>query len=174
MIHCYIGNGKGKTTAALGLALRASGWGRRVYVAQFLKDIKYPCGEIRAVRVHKAGIVIERFKNQIHPMFLKNQKVNTGQIKKSIERSLTKIESFIRTKKFDMIVFDEILDAIAEGFVASKKVTDILKRAHAIEVVVTGRRAPSEILRLADYVSYVEKVKHPFDKKCVARQGVEY
>jgi len=174
MLHCYIGNGKGKTTAALGIALRAAGWGKRVYIAQFLKDIQYPCGEIRATSALKGNIIIERFAHQIHPMFLKNRPCDTGKLKKSIQQSLARIKGFIAAGKFDMIILDEILDAVAEGFTTKRKVMDVLKKARELEVVLTGRKVPLEIVRMADYVSRIEKIKHPFDKKCLARRGVEY
>jgi cob(I)alamin adenosyltransferase len=174
MLHLYIGDGKGKTTAALGCALRALGWGKRVYCAQFLKDTLFPCGELQAAKKYKLKLTIERFENQVHPIFLKKENINIGKIKASINNGLKKIKSLIRGKRFDIIILDEILDALNAGFLSAKVLTDIIKKAKGTELILTGRTAPSSIMRLADYISFIGKIKHPFDRKIYARKSIEY
>ncbi|MDP2922937.1 MAG: cob(I)yrinic acid a,c-diamide adenosyltransferase [Candidatus Omnitrophota bacterium] len=174
MVHLYIGDGKGKTTAALGCALRALGWGKKVYCAQFLKDINHPCGEIKAVKDYKLNIKIERFNGQTHPIFLNKHEVDIKKIKRSVTKSLAKIETFIRAKKFDMVILDEVLDTLAGKFISQKILTRIIKNANDTELILTGRTAPSSVVRLADYISFIGKIKHPFDKKVIARKSIDY
>lgn len=174
MIHLYIGDGKGKTTAAFGLALRALGWGKKVYVAQFLKDIHYPSGIIKAINVYGLKIKVERFEDQIHPIFLPKDKINRSVIKKSVNKAVSRIEQFIRQKKFDMIILDEILNALDAGFVTESKLSHVIENAQDVELVFTGRLAPQSIVKAADYVSRIKKIKHPFDKNVFARKGIEY
>lgn len=174
MLHLYIGDGKGKTSAALGCALRAIGWGKRVYCAQFLKDINYASGEINAIKLANLAIKIERFKEQIHPFFCKKGSVDIVKIRRSIKESLVKIENSIVKREFDIIILDEILNALREKFVSEARLTSLIKKAKDTELIFTGRTAPSALIRLADYVSYIKKIKHPFDKKTPARRSIEY
>jgi cob(I)alamin adenosyltransferase len=172
MVHLYIGDGKGKTTAALGLALRASGWGRRVYIAQFIKDSGFASGEIKALA--KTKITIERFKNQLHPMFAEGKKLDPGQLRQSMAESLDRVEGLLTGAKFDLIVLDEILNALEAKLFAPERLKRIVRRAGDIELVLTGRRASDEIKQAADYISVITKAKHPFDKKILAREGIEF
>jgi len=172
MVHVYIGDGKGKTTASLGLALRALGWGKRVYIAQFLKDPKTPCGEIKAL--DKIKIKTDRFKNQIHPIFLKKGAFDRVKTKESVDEALKRIEKILRDKKHDVVVLDEILNILALRLCSQAQLVKIIKKAKNIEIILTGRNAPAGIIKLADYVSFIKKVKHPFDKKILARKGIEY
>jgi len=174
MIHIYIGDGKGKTTASLGLALRALGWGKRVYFAEFLKDKKFPSGEIAAVKRYKLKIKLKRFNNQVHPMFIKDGKADKFSIKRSVKDALTQAEGYIENKKFDMVILDEILNAVGGGFVSKTILKRIMLKAKNIELIITGRSAPSDLLKMADYVSLIKKVKHPFDRGLYARKAVEY
>ena len=172
MVHVYIGDGKGKTTASLGLALRALGWGKRVYIAQFLKDPSSPCGEIKALK--KIKIRTDRFKNQIHPIFLKKCAFDRTKTKESVEQALKRIEQIIKSKKHDVIILDEILNVLALRLCSQVQLKQIIKKAKNTEIILTGRNAPSGLIKLADYVSRIKKVKHPFDKKVSARKGIEY
>ncbi|UCD15502.1 MAG: cob(I)yrinic acid a,c-diamide adenosyltransferase [Candidatus Omnitrophota bacterium] len=175
MVHFYIGDGKGKTTAALGLALRLAGFNKKAYIGQFLKDVKRVSGEIEFVKRVKTSVVIERFRGQIHPMFLKKgEKADAKKLKESIRKALLKIEGYINQKKFDLIVLDEILNAVGLRACPKAVLKRIIKKGASIEIILTGRRAPSDLIKLADYVSLIKKVKHPFDKGICARRGIEY
>ena len=174
MVHLYIGDGKGKTTAALGLALRACGWDKRIYIGQFLKDYRLSLGETKAIEKYKLKIKIERFKDQIHPMFVKEKELDRKKIKRSVERALAKIESYITAEKFDLIILDEVLSALKEGFVSKERLKRIINKAKDTELILTGRYAPPELIKLADYVSAMKKIKHPFGKNIFARVGIEY
>lgn len=174
MVHFYIGDGKGKTTAALGLALRAAGFGRKVYIAQFLKSKDAVSGEIEAVKKFNLPIKIERFSCQIHPLFCPHNKFDKRKLSASVKEALLKVESYIENKEFDVLVLDEILNAAGAGFCSTALLKRILKKAQSQEVILTGREAPPDLAGLADYVSCIKKMKHPFDKKVAARKGVEF
>lgn len=175
MVHLYIGDGKGKTSAALGLAIRGAGSKKKVYIGQFLKDKGAFCGEVEFIRQTKVSIEIERFPCQRHPMFCKKGKAfDIRKLKESTRQALEKIERAIDEKKFDVIVLDEILNSI-KGKVCSKVVLKrLMKKAESIELILTGRAAAQDLIKSADYVSFIKKIKHPFDKGILARCGIEY
>jgi cob(I)alamin adenosyltransferase len=174
MVHLYVGDGKGKTTAALGLALRAAGFGKKVYFAQFLKDKKWPCGEKQAVERYGLNILIERFDDQVHPIFCRDKKFEPAKVKMSTRTALTKIAGILKTKRYSLVVLDEILNAWSAGLVSLAQLEKIVKSAGTVELVLTGRVAPVRLVKLADYVSRVQAVKHPFDRGVISRKGVEY
>ena len=176
MVHFYIGKGKGKTTAALGIALRAAGWRKKVYIAQFLKDKKYPSGEIEALK-HNRFIKIKRFKGQIHPLFLEKEAFSKKALTESIKQALKEVENLIDSKKFDFIILDEILNAVSQDFIKIKHLKKVINKAkkNSVELICTGRiKKHLNLLELADYVSEIRKIKHPFDKEIKARKGIEY
>ena len=169
MIHLYIGNGKGKTTAAVGLAVRAIGAGKKVLFAQFLKGI-IKTSEIKSLEA--LGVDVKRF-SQKHPDFCKN--VSVEKLKKDIVSDLDSVIDLICTKKYDLIILDEILCALKCDFIEESKILEFLKlNAKTKEIVLTGHITTAKISRMADYVSCIEKVKHPFDKSIKARKGIEY
>jgi len=174
MLHLYIGDGKGKTTAALGLAIRAAGWGKKVYLAQFLKDKKWPCGEKQAVQRHGLDILMERFDSQIHPIFCRDKKFDSGKVKKSTRTALAKIAKVLKSKKYHLVILDEILNSWKAKLVSLAQLKKIAKSAGAAELVFTGRVAPAQLIKLADYVSLIKAVKHPFRSGIRGRKGIEY
>jgi cob(I)alamin adenosyltransferase len=174
MLHLYIGDGKGKTSCSLGIALRAAGWGKKICIFQFLKDDNFPCGEINALKSKKINIAINRFPGQIHPIFLAQEKFDFKKTKKSVLRGLKKVQSAITGGEFDLIILDEILDAVYGKLCSLGILKNIIKKATNIELVMTGRRACAKLIKQADYVSFIKKIKHPFDKKIAARKGIEY
>lgn len=167
MIQVYTGSGKGKTTAALGLALRAAGAGLRVYFCQFLKG-SYRCESVSLKKVK--NIKIQRFgaKNFIRK--------RPG--KKDIElarKGLAAIKKIIRDKNYDVIVLDEANVALSLNLLPLKEVLETIKKVpRNKEVIITGRNAPPEILECADLVSDIKEVKHYFRKGVKARKGIEY
>ena len=155
-VHIYCGDGKGKTSAAMGLAVRAAGRGKRVLVVRFLKsddsgEVKI-LGEIPGIRVKQKKEAGEYYDRMFHSGW----------------------EEAVR-ENFDMVIFDEIMAACKYGLVCEKEVLDHLKkRPRSLEVVLTGRDPSPEFVDLADYVSEIRKVKHPFDQGCGAREGIEF
>ena len=173
MVQLYIGDGKGKTTAAIGLALRACGWKKKIYIAQFLKSASGTSGEYDAIKKYKLPITIERFSGQVHPMFLPKEKFDKRKMLRSVDAALKAIHKHIRSGKFSVIIIDEILNAYAKRFVSKKQLQKLLKQPKKNELILTGRKAPVWLINLADYVSFIKKVKHPYDRGLGARPAIE-
>ncbi len=168
-IHVYTGNGKGKTTAALGLALRAAGYGFRSYIAQFLKG--QPYGEIEAVKKLGGTIVIEQFgrKGFIHITENPDEE-DIARARHALKRSL----EVMLSGKFQIIILDEINVAMYLGLLTEKEVLDFLaKKPESVEVVLTGRYAPASIVRRADLVTEMKEKKHYYQQGVRARKGIE-
>jgi len=169
MIHVYTGNGKGKTTSAFGLAMRASGQGLKVIIFQFLKPKGLLSGEeISAKRL--SGLKLVRFE-QMHPMFGANRKDAVETIKKDFGR----VEAAVSSKRYDMVVLDEIVNVVDQGFVDKDRFLRLLKAVpKRVELVLTGRGDISDIEQYADYITVMRDTKHPFRKRKIARKGIEY
>lgn len=168
LIHIYTGDGKGKTTAAVGLCVRATGSGLRVLFAQFLKGRK--TGEIASLG--KIGVDILRSEEIIKfiPDMTQEELAECRAAQQDI---------FKRVKQsmpdYDLVVLDEVFGALATGMVDKEAVIRLIKKKpDGTELVLTGRGAPQEIIELADYVSEIRPIKHPFDKGINARKGIEY
>lgn len=167
MIHIYTGNGKGKTTAALGLALRASGAGLKVYIGQFIKSGNY--SELQALKKHK-NITVEQFGRGC---FIKGrpEKKDIALARKGLE----KIKKIIAEKSYDMVILDEINIAVKLKLLAKEDVMEIMKKVtRRCELILTGRYAPAVFLRLAHLVSQIREAKHYYRQGLKARRGIEY
>jgi len=167
MIQVYTGNGKGKTTAALGLALRAAGAGLNVYIAQFAKG--------RICSEHKA---LEKIKNIKVEQFGRGYFIRGKPLAIDVESArsaLEKIKKIIACGDYRVIILDEINVALKLKLVCLKDVLDLIKHTPAtIELVLTGRGAPAPIIKAADLVSRINEVKHYYAKGLKARKGIEF
>ena len=172
MVHLYIGDGKGKTSAAVGLAVRSCGWGKKVYFMQFLKSRGPESGELAALK--KLGVKVERLKNQVHPIFCKGAEMELSVARQSAEQGIKRAGALIDSGQYEVVILDEALNALYAGFLGRGELQGLIAKAKKIELVLTGREAPAVIISAADYVSRVKKIKHPLDKKVLARKGVEY
>lgn len=167
LIHIYTGRGKGKTTAALGLCLRAAGHNFRIAVIQFMKIWDY--GEIKSLK--KLGIDLFRYgtKDFVDPKDLKPVDIEQA------DKAMNKACEFIGKGAYDIIILDEITVAIDFNLISLKKVVDLLrKKPDNLELVLTGYTCPDELIERADLVSRIEEVKHPYRKGIEARRGIEY
>ena len=166
-IHIYTGDGKGKTTAALGLALRAAGAGLSVYIAQFLKKGEY--SEIKALERFSDCITVEQYGL--------GRFVRGNPQKEDIDaaaRGLKAIKSVMSGQKHQMIVMDEANVAVSCGLFTIKELLEIIDlKPEGVELVLTGRRAAPEIMERADLVSEVKSLKHYFQNGVKARIGIE-
>jgi cob(I)alamin adenosyltransferase len=168
-IQVYTGNGKGKTTAALGLALRAAGHGLKTYFGQFLKGQDY--GELSAIQKLSSFITIEQFgrKGFIH--------VTENPDKEDIERAqkgLEKCTKIMKSRKYHIIILDEINVAVHFNLFSEKEIHDFLdKKPGDMEVILTGRYAPESFIKRADLVTEMKEIKHYYHEGIQARQGIE-
>jgi len=171
LIHIYTGTGKGKTTAAIGLAIRAVGHGFKVAYIYFHKDPKrWGYGEHKILK--KIGVDVFGFARK-HPHFYK--KLNPGKVRRECLKGLRFIESLYAQNKYDMMILDEIIISLRDGFLNKEEVMNIMKmKPRGLELVLTGRGANEEVIRYADLVSKIAKTKHPYDKGMRRRIGIEY
>jgi len=179
LVHVITGDGKGKTTASLGLALRAVGNNLSVHMIQFLKSGF--TGEVYSAK--KLGFEIEQFGvDAIKQKQLGEFKDMTGTFVfnpdiKEKEAALLGWEhakNTIKSGKYDVVILDEINCVLAKELVPLHEVLEIVKSHGKVEIVMTGRDAPKELMDAADYVNIVQGIKHPWQKGIVARRGIEY
>jgi len=167
MIQVYTGKGKGKTTAALGLAIRAAGAGLKVYIGQFIKGKEY--SELKALKKFK-NIKVERFGRGC---FIKKTPA-----KKDIElanRGLKRIREILVKRIYDLVILDEINIALHLGLLDLKDVIQVIKKTpKKTELVLTGRHAHRKIIEIADLVSDIKEIRHYYKKGVIARRGIEF
>ena len=171
LIQVYTGDGKGKTTAALGLAVRARGHNLKVCYIYFHKDPKrWKYGEHKMLK--KIGVDVIGFAEK-HPHFYK--KANPDEIRKECLKGLKFIKMVYQKKRYDILILDEINISVRDGFLNEKEVMDIVcAKPEKLELILTGRGAAKKIIKKADLVSKIEKVKHPYDLGIRRRIGIEY
>ena len=167
LVHVYTGNGKGKTTAALGLAVRMLGSGGKVIILQFMKapDLY---GEQKKIR--ECGAVIESFGL---PKFV-HGKPEPEDIE-AARRALERAKEVASSGEWDLVILDEICVALGFGMLDVNEVKELIQnKAPHTELVLTGRYCPEELFELADYVTEMREVKHPYQRGILARKGVEF
>jgi len=172
LVHIYTGDGKGKTTAAIGAGIRAVGHGYKVYMIQFLKGgSKFPeYGEIRAIKAFK-NFTVEQFGL---PYFVLPGKVSDEDLM-IISKALKRAQEVTSSGEYDLVILDEINVAYKLGLLSLEDLLALLKnKASRTELILTGRGAPSELLKRADLVSQIIPVKHPYNSGVKARKGIEY
>ncbi len=171
MIQIYTGDGKGKTTAALGLAMRASGWGMRVFFVEFLKPASSPCGEKESAP--KLGFSIRRISDD---SFIGGI---TDDLKRKtcdlIRGELEDIRQKMEEDRFDLYILDELVTAFSLGILPEEDVLALMQATpDDAELVLTGRGATDKLIEHADLVSDIRAIKHPYQKGAPARRGIEY
>lgn len=171
LIIVNTGNGKGKTTAALGLGLRAWGQGLRVLVLQFIKG-NWKYGELQAAERMGADFVIR----QLGEGFVRNIKDDDrADHKAAAEHALRDAKTEIMSGKWDMIILDEINYAIMFGLIQVDEVLQLLAmKPESLHLVLTGREARQEIIDKADLVTEMKEIKHPLKQGIKAQKGIEY
>ena len=171
LIHIYTGEGKGKTTAAVGLAVRALGHGMRVCYAHFNKQPElYGYNEIQSLK--KLGATVLGFTNG-HWSF--NPSVTPESSRNEVHNGLMALLEFINNEKTDLLIMDEILISVRDGVLSEDELIRFIdQKPEHLELVMTGRGASAGLIEKADYVSYIQKIKHPYYQKILSRQGIEY
>ncbi len=173
-IHIYTGDGKGKTTAAMGLAMRALGWGMKVCIFHFLK--KGMGNELKLATSFNGRLKIVTF-DQRHPIFLhKSLRHKAAEdLRKRLPHDLRIAKETILMGSYDMIILDEVINCLNEKFIDKKDILPIVSSKFlSSELILTGRGAPKWLISKADYVTEMRLVKHPYQKGRKARKGIEY
>jgi cob(I)alamin adenosyltransferase len=166
-VQVYTGDGKGKTTAALGLALRAAGHGMRTYIGQFMKGQNY--GELDALR-DQPLVTIEQYGDV---RCIRREDVTPEHIAQA-QRGLEQAQQAMLSGQYDIVVLDEINVTIWFGLLAVEEALAFLdQRPDHVEVILTGRRAPQELVERADLVTEMREVKHYYEQGVQARKGIE-
>ena len=171
MIHVYYGDGKGKTTAAMGLARRMLAAGGRVVIVQYLKDGK--SGEARMLSGRLGVPVFAGVPTGKFTWEMTNEEL--AAVRKAHDKNLAAALDEVEASGARLLVLDEVLDALAMGLVDAAAVTRVLKRGTGeLEVVLTGRNPSEDIASHADYLTEMVCKKHPFERGVPSREGVEY
>ena len=175
LVQIYTGDGKGKTTAAFGLALRAAGQGNKVLIYQFLKPPSLDIGERFALQL---GAVRIRLESLDIPWDMsesfKDEKA-LAQTRSAIKQALERIAETGQKRFYDLLILDEIVFCLSKGLAKLEDVKNVIdSRDPAVEVVLTGRGAGKELMAMADLVTEMKNIKHPFDKGIGPRRGIEF
>ena len=166
-IHVYTGDGKGKTTAALGLSIRAAGAGLRVFIAQFIKADEY--SEIKALKRFSDLITVEQF--GLGGFIGGNP--SSGDIE-AAQKGIERVKDIISSGKYDVVVLDEANIAVKYTLFSEQDLLDIMDaKSKDLELVITGRGASQRVIEKADLVTEMKAVKHYFQKGVEARSGIE-
>lgn len=171
LIHVYCGDGKGKTTAAAGLALRACGCGRRVLFVQFMKG--NDSGEISAMEQTREIEILRNSKNYgFYKAMTDEDKINiTQEHNEILEKTVQKIKS----GEYGMLILDEITYPYNLNLIDRRMVEKLIKeKPFSLELIMTGREPNSLLLQAADYITEMKCIRHPYEKGIQARRGVEY
>jgi len=167
-IHVYTGPGKGKTTTALGLGLRAAGAGLKVYMIQFMKGRRY--SELDSSENLKNFTIVQYGRDE----FVSKEKPDQIDIDLARE-GFAHAREIVKRGRYDLVILDEINVAVDYNLIALK---DVLKLAEEkpdhVELVFTGRYAPPEMVKIADVVTEMLEIKHPYQEGALAREGIDY
>lgn len=168
MLQVYTGDGKGKTTAAIGLAIRAAGHDRRTYIGQFMKGREY--GELTAL----GDLPLITIRQYGDPQCIRKEEVTAAHVAHA-EAGLDRARTAMLSGRYDIVVLDEVNVALWFGLLTEAAVLSLLdERPPAVELILTGRRAPRAILDRADLVTEMTEVRHYYSAGVLARKGIEY
>jgi len=168
MIHVYTGNGKGKTTAALGLSVRSAGAGKKIFFGQFVKGMAY--SEVKLITEQMPQIDHQLFGRRC---FIKQEP--EPEDFQTAQKGLQTVKDLIKSGKYDLIVLDELNIALHYHLIKTEEVLALLDELPTeTELVITGRYALPELIEKADLVTEMKEVKHYYQKDVKARKGIEF
>lgn len=172
LVHIYTGDGKGKTTSAIGLGIRACGNNMKVLLVQFLKSSD--TSELHSLKRLEPNFTVTRgfsckkFVWNMSPTEVQQAKDEAGDIFENIRQ-------IVAEGKYDLIILDEILGVLKYEFISENDVVELIKdKPQGLELVLTGRNASERLIQAADYVSEIMAVKHPYERGIPARKGIEF
>lgn len=168
-VQIYTGNGKGKSTAAIGQAVRAAGFGLKTYIAQFMKE--YPYNELISLKHLSEWITIEQFGGD--EFVYKKELPGKEELDKAKRGLQTAIDKML-SGEYDLIILDEAIVAIYFKLIGTKNLVEVIKsKPENVELILTGRYCPQELIELADLVTEMKEVKHYYQKGIISRKGIE-
>ncbi|KOF55998.1 MULTISPECIES: cob(I)yrinic acid a,c-diamide adenosyltransferase [Clostridium] len=171
-IEIYTGDGKGKTTAALGLGMRAVGNGMTVYMVQFLKSSS--TGELASIKKLEPYFKLFRFERERDFFWNLNDK-QKEELKDEIRKAYEFCVKVLKNKQCDVLIMDEIMGVLQNNLLREEDILKLISlKPKNVELVLTGRNAPSKIIDKADLVTEMRPIKHYFEKGVAARKGIEY
>lgn len=167
-IQVYTGNGKGKTTAAFGLALRAIGSGKKVFIGQFIKRKDY--GEVISTKQFLKDITVRQYGKDC---FIFNEPtiedINAAYI------GLREVKSIINSSEYDLVILDEVNIALYYNLISLNEILDLIeKKPKHVELLLTGRYAPEKLIEAADLVTEMKEIKHYYSNGIKARKGIDF
>ncbi|MBU2510110.1 cob(I)yrinic acid a,c-diamide adenosyltransferase [bacterium] len=166
-VHVYTGDGKGKTTAALGLALRAVGAGLKVFIGQFVKGMKY--GELDALKRFTEEITLKQYGRDC---FIYNEPVEEDIL--AARKGLQEMREVLSSGEYQLVILDEANIAVYYRLFSIEELLEAIEKRHkTVEVVITGRKADQKLIELADLVTEMKEIKHYYQKGIEARKGFE-
>jgi len=173
-VQIYTGNGKGKTTAALGLALRTAGHGGKVLIYQFLKPLTLDLGE--RISIEKIpGVTLQVLDEPWDMKKSFDDDAAMEKVRSAIRKSLLVLAKEAAERYYDVMILDEIVFCINKGLAEFKDIRNLIdKKDPEVEIVMTGRGAGDELIAMADLVTEMKAVKHPFEQNIGARKGIEF
>lgn len=172
LIHIYTGDGKGKTTTAVGLGVRAFGCGYRVMLVQFLKNAS--SGELSTLAQLGDGFKVVRFDKPDGFIWQMNEEEKLA-LKKSVSEGFQFVREVMAKNACDLLILDEMIGTVTNRLVEEEEVLSMLQnKPSQMEIVMTGRKAPQKLMQVAHYVTEMLPLKHPMEKGIGARRGIEF
>jgi len=172
LIIVYTGNGKGKTTAALGICVRAAGYDFKISIVQFIKG-SWHYGELDGIKKHLPNV--ELYQGGKGCVGILNDKLPIEEHIKAAAATLKMTEELMLSGKYNMLILDELNVAVSLGLIDIKNVMDLLDmKPEKMDVIITGRNAHEDLIKRADLVTEMKEIKHPYRKGILARKGIDY
>lgn len=173
-VQIYTGDGKGKTTAAFGLALRAAGHGNQVLIYQFLKPASLDLGERKSI-AHIENITLKTLDEPWDMAASPKDKDACERMRQAVREAIAKVTAWAQDRVYDVIILDEIVFCVKSKLASLEDIQKLIERKEKrVELVMTGRGADKKLIALADLVTNMKEVKHPYEKGTKAREGIEY
>lgn len=170
-VQVYTGNGKGKTTAAMGLAFRATGDGMEVKVVQFLKSWK--TGELESAKRFD-NLEILRFE-KVKGFTWELNEEELAQLKSEVRVGFDFVKGLVENRGCDILILDEVMASISGGFIGEDEIVELIeKKPKDMELILTGRNVPEKIMEKADLITEMREIKHYYKKGVPAREGIEF
>ncbi len=172
MVHIYCGDGKGKTTSAVGLSVRCASYGKKVSFIQFLKNSS--SGEICVLKKIE-NLTVRCFQETVDGFFFCMSEEEKKALKNETQNGLDFVEKTLISGSCDMLVLDEIGGCIENGMVSEREILNLIENyGDKTEIVLTGRNFSENLKNMADYVSEIREIKHPYKEGIPSREGIEY